>query len=1200
MAFRKLIAILAVVGAGCSLASAVTFVPGNVTLVVPGNANIFGAGQDTPPDPAGGGGGILPPSFTLDGSVSVVTFPNISGNVILEGGESNNAYGDGGPFTSTNITSTGGISGITALQGGFLVGVFTSDDEPQPPGPAILDFTTGSGANFTTLSPALNQTFFIGGGRTLDGTGTLQQFNVPAGATHLYLGIADGDALNGPPGFYSDNSGFFTVTAAIGTPIVPVSINPCGNLSNNNAFASSISGNGKVIGFTSLASDLVHEFDPNGAAQVFVWNCSNNTVSAVSTDPDGNPGDFASSNPRLSKNGMYLTFTSYADNLVPNDYNGSGDVFYLNLCTGNLQLVSQSLQWNMSANGNSGSDAPAISGDGQYVAFSSNATDLLSGCFTASTGNTTDTSGPQLYLWSANDQSLDLLSFAFDDEGTPVTYPTDIPPAQRFTGQPAANQDATYVAFISNAANFEDNTLDGPLQAYVYIGNGGDDVINFLSFNADGDPADADCANPSIDDDGDTITFESAADNLVDDPGPANTTQIYVTDPNGNSIALVSCAADSTPANASCFHSHLSADGHLLIFTSNATNLVPGKGGNSTAIFIKNILTGSIVSGGNGSSSASFSDNAQYVAYTKQVLNGPLSGSNSPLAQVFEADLGQSAPTFIEQPQSDEVTVGDDVTLSVSAKGTPSPTYQWYFNGQALEDETCSDLKLGAVTTDDAGDYYCVATNSIDSVQSDTATLTVDGPSPPYFSNITGSVYTIAGQSVTLEGDAQGDQPITYQWNIFNGTTSNWDPILGATNNTLIFDSVQTTDSGNYEVVATNDGGSTPSDDIILGVVNITDPPGIASEPEPLEVTVGDDASFSVSAYGFIPFSYQWYTTDGETTTPIPDATSDTLDIPSAQFTDATSYFVSVTNDNGVTNSTVVPLTVDPGVAPVINPGDGPYNSTVYSGDSAYFYFYLDGGTPPLDYQWYFNGTPLIDQTSDSLFLSEVSSEDAGNYTVEISNTFGNFTSDPAILTVLPALTTPEITQQPVGGNIAAGLTANLTVVADSNPSPNYQWLKDNVPLTDGGNISGSTTPNLVIANITPSETGNYSVIVFNGIGDPVQSDIVPVCVLYKPIIVQQPIAQLVRIGLQAIFVVVAEGNPGNLTYQWSKNGQPLVPSRIKRMPRDIGLNGNRLVISNVQTTDAGIYQVKVTNTQGSTSSATVGLQVRTITAPKQ
>lgn len=187
----------------------------NFVGVVPGQANIFGAGHADAPDPNGGGGGVLPTGFNINpGSNDYLQFNSVAGQVGCCGPGLLNGP-DGGPFASgdTNVDSFGGISGLRhdgATM--FLVGVFIGADEPADPAPERLDFT--SNTSFTELSPALNQSFFIGDGYTigtaLGGGAQPHRFNIPAGATRLYLGFVDafdfGSPFN-PPGFYNDNVG---------------------------------------------------------------------------------------------------------------------------------------------------------------------------------------------------------------------------------------------------------------------------------------------------------------------------------------------------------------------------------------------------------------------------------------------------------------------------------------------------------------------------------------------------------------------------------------------------------------------------------------------------------------------------------------------------------------------------------------------------------------------------------------------------------------------------------------------------------------------------------------------------------------------------------------------------------------------------------------------------------------------------------
>ncbi|MGA2233021.1 MAG: putative Ig domain-containing protein, partial [Tepidisphaeraceae bacterium] len=188
--------------------------PSSGSFNVSATANIFGAGHSSAPAPGGGSGGVLPPVFTFSpGAGQVITFPSVSGAATITPGEPATG-GDGGTILGTNISSFGGLSGIEDDQGlGFLVGVFLDNTEPVDPAPAALNFTGDTG--FATLSPLLDQTFFIGDGLTGNGSGSLQTFTVPATATRLFLGFADGNNIQGPPGEYQDNVGSLTVDAEL-------------------------------------------------------------------------------------------------------------------------------------------------------------------------------------------------------------------------------------------------------------------------------------------------------------------------------------------------------------------------------------------------------------------------------------------------------------------------------------------------------------------------------------------------------------------------------------------------------------------------------------------------------------------------------------------------------------------------------------------------------------------------------------------------------------------------------------------------------------------------------------------------------------------------------------------------------------------------------------------------------------------------
>jgi hypothetical protein len=200
---------------------------------VTANAEIYGAGDAGLPDSSG----VKPPEFNLPPFPTVLTMISATGLITLNAGGGSNdvdgvivSGGYHGPTISgssgyTVANAYGGISGISLQGGGSLVGVFEPATGPTGAAPANLNFTTNSGdigTSFTSYSPALYQTFFIGDGLTGDGTGTVQQFIVPAGATRLFLGISDAPEFDGDPGAYGDNYGAFTVSFEIASAEVEI------------------------------------------------------------------------------------------------------------------------------------------------------------------------------------------------------------------------------------------------------------------------------------------------------------------------------------------------------------------------------------------------------------------------------------------------------------------------------------------------------------------------------------------------------------------------------------------------------------------------------------------------------------------------------------------------------------------------------------------------------------------------------------------------------------------------------------------------------------------------------------------------------------------------------------------------------------------------------------------------------------------
>jgi uncharacterized repeat protein (TIGR02543 family) len=204
-----------------------------------------------------------------------------------------------------------------------------------------------------------------------------------------------------------------------------------------------------------------------------------------------------------------------------------------------------------------------------------------------------------------------------------------------------------------------------------------------------------------------------------------------------------------------------------------------------------------------------------------------------------------------------------------------------------------------------------------------------------------------------------------------------------------------------YRVFAYNSAGDSP----YSSVASYTTPaapvtntaPKISSQPASQTINVGSSVTFSVSASGTTPMTYQWFFNSGKMT----GQTSSTLNLSNVQQNQAGNYSVIVSNVAGTATSSAAVLTV---VVPVTNTAPKistqPASQTVNVGSNVTFSV-AASGTAPMTYQWLFNGGNLTGQTSSTLNLSNVQQNQAGNYSVIVSNVAGTATSAAAALSVV-------------------------------------------------------------------------------------------------------------------------------------------------------------------------------------------------------
>lgn len=249
--------------------------------------------------------------------------------------------------------------------------------------------------------------------------------------------------------------------------------------------------------------------------------------------------------------------------------------------------------------------------------------------------------------------------------------------------------------------------------------------------------------------------------------------------------------------------------------------------------------------------------------------------------------------------------------------------------------------------------------------------------------------------------------------------------------------------------------------------------PAIVDQPIAQTTTVGGSVTFTVSATGNTPLTYQWYKDDAE----IAGATAPTLLIASAQAADMGEYYAVVTNNVGLATSNPAALIIN-GLPPVVS--TPPQAQTVAAGGAVTFSV-VATGSPTLTYQWRKAGAPISGATQASYTLNNAQAADAVAYDVVVSNSVSSVTSAAALLTVTPAA--PTIVNHPVTQTATGGTIVTLSVVARGSEPLSYQWRKGSLPLSDTGVVSGALTSTLTLTGVSGDNAGSYDVVVTNGVG---------------------------------------------------------------------------------------------------------------------
>jgi Tol biopolymer transport system component len=415
-----------------------------------------------------------------------------------------------------------------------------------------------------------------------------------------------------------------------------------------------ISADGRFVAFASDASNLVPG-DVNGTTDVFVHDLSTGATVRISVGEGGDPaGPSGYAGVAISADGRFVAFDSQAPNLVAGDANGQRDVFVRDRdADGNGVFDepggSRTVRVSVSSSGveaDGDSQHPAISADGRFVAFTSNASVLSS------------PNPRRIYQVYLRDRDADG-NGRFDEPGDTTTNASLSSFGQRGDGSstdPTISANGRFVGFRTEATNLFPGDTNGVSDVAVHDRVTGATVR--ISESASGIGGNSYSYPPaSLSADGRFVAFASIASNLV--PGDASTADAFVRDrdadgngvfdePGGVSVELASVDSQGVQGNGWTTVPALSLDGRRVAFESAASNLVAGDTNHNYDVFVHDRAGGrteraSVDTAGreshaqSNSSSVAISGDGRFVAFLSNA-NDLVAGDTNGVADVFVRD----------------------------------------------------------------------------------------------------------------------------------------------------------------------------------------------------------------------------------------------------------------------------------------------------------------------------------------------------------------------------------------------------------------------------------------------------------------------------------------------------------------------------------------------------------------------------------
>ena len=406
---------------------------------------------------------------------------------------------------------------------------------------------------------------------------------------------------------------------------------------------------------------------------------------------------------------------------------------------------------------------------------------------------------------------------------------------------------------------------------------------------------------------------------------------------------------------------------------------------------------------------------------------------------------------------------------------------------------------------------------------------------------VSSTVYS--GGSVTFTAAATGTPPLSYQWKKNNVNLTDVGAIAGATTGTLTITGATAANAGDYTLVVTNSGGDQTSDTASLGIAAT---PAVGSYAAAVVAgdavahwrlnEAGSPAAGNLAASDYIGGHAGKYgihsltaasgpaapTLPGlESGNPAVDTTTDGVNpswvtVPAPALNSNTVTIAGWIHPVGTqVNGTGIFMTRGATTAGLIYNTDDNQLGYTWNGDSAATWDW-DSNLRPPDSQWSFV-VLVIEPTKATLYLGSDGTLTSATNTIAhtpeawggsarigndpggIARTFSGMIDEVALFdrslsfnevaalyetaTGIPQASPAVISSEPASQVRYAGKTLQLAAAATGTSPMTYQWLRNDQPLSDGGNVTGATTDTLTLANVTNDDAGNYKLTVTNAFG---------------------------------------------------------------------------------------------------------------------